>query len=635
MISRRQTPDARRQTHRHFASRTAYRLLPFFLFLILPLGTSALPIPNLREARVAFSPRGEAISLILNGLRQARKSVDMAMFYLSDKELTDALCFLAKQRGVTVRVLTDKRMDTPAQRPTLERLAQHGVSVHVLPMTGTALMHLKCAVIDGETVFAGTANWTPTAFAQNFEDTLMIHSRELGRLYSTHMESLLAKAEIFYSQSSDTQAKDRIRFPEINRPAPSKSADRFQPPGIRTVRDIRQAEVYFHPGREGIRRLLSQARAATQRIDIGMYLVNDPEVVQTLIDIAQEGKVQIRMLVDAGMLAGSLLACAQQLGEAGIDIHYYQKDRESLHLKTAVMDGRYVWTGSANWTTGSLDLNIEDMLFFESPEMARLYTAFLDGVQKFCKPFAPLAPGPAVAAVAPKTEPGPSGYLTGLPLSGPRTSFDNLLTDPVFPAFDVQAAVSYLPNEEYLPVLLDLIRNAHQSILITMFVMSETKEVAEAQEQVHRALEQAAARGVYVYLLLQMPTSVQDRLHESHSNWAEKLRAKGIDVRLNLPQIHLHAKMVVVDLAKVLIGSHNWSEGALSGERVYESSALLVLPEQDIRFADYILGRQTISNMRSKEHWEQEIALLRQVATMSTGERAAFLQKQVGATTAP
>ncbi len=573
--------------------------------------------------------------MILNGLRQARKSVDVAMFYLSDKELTDALCFLAQQRGVTVRVLTDKRMDTPAQRPTLNRLAQHGVSVHILPMTGTALMHLKCAVIDGEIVFAGTANWTPTAFAQNFEDTLMIHSRELGRLYSTHLESLLAKADNFYSELSGTPAKERIRFPEINRPVHSKSADRFQPPGIRTVRDIRQAEVYFHPSREGIHRLLSQARAATQRIDIGMYLVNDPEVVQTLMDIAQEGQVQIRMLVDAGMLAGSLLACVQQLGEAGIEIHYYQKDRESLHLKTAIIDGRYVWTGTANWTTGALDLNFEDMLFFESPEMARLYSSFLDGIQKFCKPFTPAMAGQAATVAAPSPEPGPSGYLTGLPPTGPRSNFNNLLTDPVFPAFDVQAVVSYLPNEEYLPVLLNLIGNAHQSILITMFVMSETKEEAAAQERVLRALEQAAARGVYVYLLLQMPTSVQDRLHESHSNWAEKLRAKGIDVRLNLPHIHLHAKMVVVDLAKVLIGSHNWSEGALSGKRVYESSALLVLPEQDIRFADYVLSRQTISDTRSKEHWEQEIALLRQVVTMRPAERAAFLQKQVGDTTAP
>ena len=622
-------------TSRHLASYISRWILPLVLFLILPLGTSALPIPNLREVRVAFSPRGEAFPLILQELRRARKSVDVAMFYLSDEDLADALCSLAQQRGVTVRFLTGSWMDTPAHRPLLERLAQNGVSVHILPLPGEARMHLKCAVIDGETVIAGTANWTPTAFEQNFEDTLAIRSPELGRLYVNHLESLIAKAEPFYSQSQEYQTKEKICFPKVERPEAPKKTDRFQSPRSRIIRDIRQAEVYFLPGREGIHSLLMQAKAATQRIDIGMYLVNDPEVMQTLIAIAREGKIKIRLLLDSGMLSGSLLACANQLWDAGIEIHYYQKDREALHLKTAVIDGRYVWTGTANWTTGALELNVEYMLFFDSPEMAKFYTGFLDGIQQFSQSFAPLAQGHVVAAVASKPEYGPGGYLTGLPPTGSRTNFDRLITDPTFPGFDAQAAVSYLPDEEYLPVLLDLIRNAHQSILIVMYVMSETKEIAEAQAQVQRALEQAAARGVYVYMLLQMPTSVQDRLAESHSNWAEKLRAKGIDVRLNLPHIHLHAKMVVVDLAKVLIGSHNWSEGALSGERVYESSALLVLPEQDIRFADYILGRQTISDMRSKDLWEQEISLLRQMVVMSSSERAAFIQKREGGATEP
>jgi len=603
-----------------------WQILPLILFLILPLSASALPIPNLREARVAFSPSGEALPRILRELRQARKTVDVAMFYLSHKDLADALCFLAQQRGVTVRVLTGTEMDKPAHRPLLDRLAQHGVSVHVLPLPGKGLMHLKCAVIDGNTVIAGTANWTPTAFDQNFEDTLIIKSKALSRLYLDQMESLMAKAEPLYSQSYDDTPHDRISFPKIERYEVSKQADHMQAPRVRVISDIRHAEVYFNPGREGIRHLLSQARAATQQIDVGMYLLKDPEVLQALVAIAQEGKVKIRMLIDSGMLAGSLLPCVQELWDAGIDIHYYQKDREAFHLKTAIIDGRYVWTGSANWTTGALELNVEDMLFFDSPDMARLYTKFLDGVREFSQSFAPLALGCQVAEVEVEPEYSPNGFLLGLPPTGPRTNYTHLLRDPTFAAFETTASASYLPDEEYLPVLLNLIRNAHQSILISMFVMSETKTEAEVQEQVHRELERAAARGVYVYMLLHVPTSVRDRLHKSHSNWAEKLRAKGIDVRLNLPHIHLHSKMVVVDLTKVLIGSHNWSEGALSGKRVYESSVLLVLPEQDIRFADYVLGRQTISDMRGKGLWEQEISLLRQVVMMKASERRAFLR---------
>ena len=326
---------------RHLASRIARRLF-LLLILFLPLRVSALPIPNLREARVAFSPCGDAFPLILRELRQARKSVDVAMFDFSHKDLADALCVMARQKGVTVRVLTGTWMDTPAQRLLLERLAQHGVAIHILPLPGNARMHLKCAVIDGETVIAGTANWTPTAFEQNVEDTLVIRSPAMGRLYLNQMESLMAKAEPLRAQSFDTRPSDPISFPEIGRYEDSKTTDRFQAPRARSVDDIRQAEVFFLPGREGIRRLLSQAQSATQRIDIGMYLVNDPEVAQSLAAIAREGKVDIRLLIDSGMLSGSLLTCVQELWDAGVDIRYYRKDRAALHMKTAVIDNRYV-----------------------------------------------------------------------------------------------------------------------------------------------------------------------------------------------------------------------------------------------------------------------------------------------------
>ncbi len=581
-----------------------------------------------QEATIAFSPRGEALSLILSELRSAHASVDVAMFYLSHKELADTLCALAQKKGIKVNFLTGSWMDTPAHHPILERLVQSGVTVRILPLPGDARMHLKCAVIDGETVIAGTANWSPTAFDQNFEDTLIIHSPTLSQQYLNHLKSLQAEADLFRGATA-SQPPDRLSFPEVERYDPSKPTIQFRAPPGRRVNGFQQSAVYFTPGREGIRHLLAQARSATQQIDIGMYLLNDPEIIQYLVSIAREGKVKIRVLLDAGMLAGKLLTQAQALWDAGVEIHYFQQDRAALHLKTAVIDGRYVWTGTANWTTGAMDLNVEDLLFFDSPDLARLYTSFLDEVQKVCKSFEPLARNATAASAPTKSQPRqPNGFLRGLPATGPRTKFNNLVSDPPFPSFDTKASVAYLADDEYLPVLLNLIQNAHQSVLISMFVMSETKTRAEAQERVLKALEMAAARGVYVYLLLHMPPSVQDRLDQQHSNWAEKLRAKGIDVRLNLPNIHLHTKMVVVDLAKILIGSHNWTEGALSGKEVYESSALLVLPEQDVRFAEYILSRQTISDMRSKELWRQEIALLRHVAVMNSEERAAFLSQR-------
>ncbi len=589
--------------------------------------TFAESVNDVREVQIAFSPRGEAAPLILRELQSAQQRVDVAMFYFSHAVLADTLCVLAR-RGVSVRVLTDGRMNRPAHRPLLDRMAACGVSVQFLPLPNDARMHLKCAVIDEATVITGAANWSPAAFDQNFEDTLVIRSRELSRHYRAKLNELAAKAENLLLDSASVDRTPSPKFAAAQQqPPPASAAEARIPPKI-AVRDVRQAAVHFCPGREGIRHVLAQVREAAQRIDIGIYLINDTEVVNALTDMARSGRVKVRLLVNSGMLDGTLLPRLQTLWDAGVEVLYFQADRRALHLKSAVIDGRYVWTGTANWTTGAFDLNVEDMLFFESSDMARAYTAALDGIAGVSQSFAPLSLGHRAADVEARADYSRSGWLTGLPPTGPRTNWTsiNVFGDPPFPAFETRATVSYLPDEEYFPVLLNLVQSAHQSILITMFAMPETKTAAPYREQLLHALEQAVKRGVYVRMLLHMPTSLQDRLHEAHSNWAEKLRAKGIDVRLNLPHIHLHAKTVVVDLAKILIGSHNWSEGSLSSRAVYESSALIVLPRQDVRFADYLFSRQAISDMRSREHWEQELTLLRHAGGMHSKQRAAFFR---------
>ena len=217
----------------------------------------------------------------------------------------------------------------------------------------------------------------------------------------------------------------------------------------------------------------------------------------------------------------------------------------------------------------------------------------------------------------------------GLPATGPRTNYTIFARVP-FPGFDATGKVRYVPDEEYQPLLRKLVRGARQSIFIGMYVFSEQKSAAPYTEELIDDLKAAAQRGVYVFLLLYTAPSTVDRLAEQHSNRAEELRKAGIDVRLALPSTPLHMKAVVVDLAKVMIGSHNWSEGSLSGKRVYESSALIVLDAQEPKLAEYLLSRNIISDMRSRELWEQEINTLRHLNQASSIERDALLE-QLGA----
>ena len=124
-----------------------------------------------------------------------------------------------------------------------------------------------------------------------------------------------------------------------------------------------------------------------------------------------------------------------------------------------------------------------------------------------------------------------------------------------------------------------------------------------------------------------MPLSEPVTLNRIHLDWTEKLRAQGVDVRLHTPAVSLHEKVVVVDLAKILVGSHNWSEGALSGQKVLESGVLLVLPRQDRRLADHILNRETVRDMRTPAQWLEELSTLRQLENTSGQKRDSLLNQ--------
>ena len=184
--------------------------------------------------------------------------------------------------------------------------------------------------------------------------------------------------------------------------------------------------------------------------------------------------------------------------------------------------------------------------------------------------------------------------------------------------------MEYLDDGEYLQVLLDLIQHANQSIIVSMYHVAR-HEQSEIVNVVLNELGKAAQRGLYVYIVLDIPESQSDTHHKDHSAIAEMLRIRGVDVRLSIPTVTLHEKMVVVDLCKILIGSHNWSEGALTGKGVFESSAFILLPQQDVRFAQHILKHNIVSDMRSKTLWEKEISLLRHIASLKGEERKAFV----------
>jgi len=604
------------------------RLLSLALLLLfLPFSSFAITALDIRNTSVAFSPEGTSLHEIVRTLQSARERVDVAPFYLSHTNLIDTLCYLSAKKNIKVRCFMDPASTVPAESHVLDRLVQHGVKVYVVHVPN-GKMHLKCAVVDDTIVLTGAANWTVRAFDNNVEDSLILQSPSLARAYRARLDRLLPQSERYIAPSMDGTERVISKPTVLAQKKPSKLA--FAAPKLQRFSSIRTARAFFSTdsepdnGSQALELLASHIQSAQKKIDIAMYLLVEPSLIDALAQKASEGKVPIRLLVDGGMLDDTSHSILETLATAGVEIDWLGNETFSMHLKVLVIDEKRVWTGSANWSQSAFAHNIEDLVFFESADLARAYIRHFDTLHTAATPYQSASlPVTSLSHTVADVE-----FPVGLPFTGSRTNWAAGLEDIANDDILLSASARYIADEEYLPILLNLIRNAHQSILVSMYVMGKPQKEQPNLDQLTAALIQAAKRGVYIHLLLDMPPSENITLNQTHLDWAEKLRAQGIDVRLHIPFISLHEKIVVVDLAKVLIGSHNWTEGALSGQKVLESSVLLVLPRQDQRLADYILGRESIRDMRSPARWEKELRVLRHLGNLSGKEQNAFLHQQ-------
>ena len=142
------------------------------------------------------------------------------------------------------------------------------------------------------------------------------------------------------------------------------------------------------------------------------------------------------------------------------------------------------------------------------------------------------------------------------------------------------AEISVIPDREYFDTVQKLIANAESSIDVEMFlVYSNNLQVRELLDEIIEASE----RGVEVNILL------EDKQEENKIS-LEYLMGRGVEATLDDPEIKLHAKMILVDGKKLVIGSSNWTRSAFSKNN--ESNVALDLKEDkdkiEILRSDYV-----------------------------------------------
>ncbi|PVZ63474.1 phospholipase D-like domain-containing protein [Pelagibaculum spongiae] len=118
---------------------------------------------------VDFSPGQNCLKRLIETLSNARASLDICVFTISDDRITDAI-LKAHQRGVQVRVITDN-----------DKANDRGSDVFFLKEQGVPVrldetpwhMHHKFALVDDALLVNGSFNWTRTASEKNQENLVI------------------------------------------------------------------------------------------------------------------------------------------------------------------------------------------------------------------------------------------------------------------------------------------------------------------------------------------------------------------------------------------------------------------------------------------------------------------------------
>ena len=133
-----------------------------------------------------FSPGNACRNRIRLLFAQARNSVDVCVFTITDNEIAEAIAG-AHNRGVRVRIITDdeKSGDTGSD---VDRLQAHGVDVRV--DNSPHHMHHKFAIFDESILLTGSYNWTRSAAENNEENIVVVGDRGLLREFRTLFNGL-------------------------------------------------------------------------------------------------------------------------------------------------------------------------------------------------------------------------------------------------------------------------------------------------------------------------------------------------------------------------------------------------------------------------------------------------------------
>ncbi len=252
---------------------------------------------------------------------------------------------------------------------------------------------------------------------------------------------------------------------------------------------------------------------AELQVDVAAFDLDAEPIVNALIELEDRGVV-VRVVTDED---NADLSSIRRLRRNGISV---VEDKRSglMHNKFIVIDGRYTWTGSLNFTANGVYCNNNNLVRFDAPELAANYIAEMNEMY--------------------------DERLFG-PDSPDATPNEQLLIG------GVQVEDYFGPEKKIAPIIARTVASAQNEILFMAFSFTDD-QVGEAM--LGRADAGVQIRGVF-------ETVGSDTVYSYYPHMAAA-ELSNVQVRTDGNPRIMHHKVIIIDRETVIFGSFNFSDSA-------------------------------------------------------------------------
>jgi len=296
------------------------------------------PITINATVEAYFTLRDDPFRVIYSLVNSAKRSIHVAVYDIDNMELAVALVD-ARDRGVEVKVVSDERNSG-------ERAIRYLIKkrIPVVFDNRENFMHDKFAVVDGEFVITGSANWTDKGLFFHDNNVVVIHSKSISSAYEKEFSEMF-DMHLFGPES------------------PANTPCCFNLDSIRV-------EVYFAPEDRVSRRIVRLIDDAERTVHFMAFSFTSDRIARAMIRAVNRG-VKVSGIMEERDLTNPHTQF-KRLREAGVDV-VPDRNPRIMHNKVIIIDSSIVITGSYNFSNNADRFNDENVVVLFDRELALEY----------------------------------------------------------------------------------------------------------------------------------------------------------------------------------------------------------------------------------------------------------------------